>query len=250
MHKVASSLDFLSGKQKQQTMSRIIQRDEVIETTFPDPDEDIDDKMVNRDLTMGKSKRGRPRKVEHEPEPVVVEAAPAAPENKDEAERMKRLAKKRTMAIQLKKKLNAVGTGLNVETCQDESLLDAEIEALDNDINQKRGNKAIKGTFLFFVEIIEKVASATIPGDQLDIGKYPFSVHLKQEVSENWELFDEAAQHLAIRYADWFSVGPIGELGQGLAGCVNSCNNKNQARRKEITAKMEASKQAATNSEQ
>lgn len=230
-------------------MSRIIQRDEVIETTFPDPDEDIDDKMVNRDLTMGKSKRGRPRKVEPEPEPEP--AAPAVvSENKDEAERMKRLAKKRTMATQLLKRLNAIGTGLDVEHCQDETLLDAEIEAINNDLNQKRGNKAIKGTFLFAVEIFEKIATVMVPAEQLDVGKYPFSVHLKQEVENNWEIFEEAAQHLAILHADWFSVGPWGELAQGFAGCVNSCNNKNQARRREITAKMEASKQAATNSEQ
>lgn len=214
-------------------MSRIIERElsdaderaaeEPLMGEGGDPDEDFDDKQYERELPNHAEapKRGRPKKKA----PPVPEVKPDEPPVDAVA-----LAQKRTIAKRLIDELKATGTGLNIDACRSLQELDDEIAALDASLNNRRGQKGVQKALLFVVGLIEQFVSKSVPPEKFDIGATPSSKHLTEEIDENWELFDEVVQHLAIRHAAFFAVGPYATLGQGLLVCVHNVSEENKKR--------------------
>jgi hypothetical protein len=176
--------------------------------------------------------RGRPKKPQPEPEPQAElegeaggEVAPKLPAN--EKGRLIRII------TELKKKLGAVGSGLEPSLSHSVEELQEEVDLLNHDLDSKRGDQAIKSLMLYVMPVIEMVVTQMVPKDQLDLStKY----HLKNEAEENWVVFEEAAQHIAILHAEWFAIGPWGTLAKATAGCALSCDAKNKAYRARLVS--------------
>lgn len=184
--------------------------------------------------------RGRPRKPPAAEEEEVVELAneevgkprPDAKEAPEaEGDENKKKANLIRIINDLKKKLNAVGTGMVPSLQHTVEDMETEVELLNNDLNSKRGDKAVKALILYAMPLIEMAVSRTVPKEQLDLST---KFHLKDEVEQNWEIFEDAATHIAILHADWFAVGPYATLVKSTAACAASCNAKNQAARKAV----------------
>jgi len=204
--------------------------DKIVSLDIGNDDDDNDDgPQIPPPPTSEEVKRGRGRPRKQEPPgalPAVrppVNAQPAAgDEDKDER---KRKQSKISIIERLQSQLNAVGTGLRPTLFNSEQELDDEIDALNNDLNVKRGDKAVKKLTLMFMPMIEIVADMFAPKDKLDLSTYR---HLRDEVEENWEMFEEAAQHIAILHSGWFAVTPYHEFAGATYACAMSVNAKNQ----------------------
>lgn len=222
-------------------MSRIIERElsdaderaaeEPLMGEGGDPDDDFDDKQYERELPNHAEapKRGRPKKKK---EPVEPEPKPDEPPVDAVA-----LAQKRTMAKRFIAELGATGTGLDLDACRSLQELDDEIAVIEASLNNRRGQKGVQKLFLFVVGLVERVTSTFVPPEKFDLGATAGSKHLSEEIENNWEMFDEVVQHLAIRHAAFFAVGPYATLGQGLAVCAHNVSEENKARRIKGTIK-------------
>ena len=218
-------------------MSRIIERElsdpEEGEQPQPDPDDDFDDKQFQRELPNHAEapKRGRPKKKKEDLAP------PEPPKQEEPSVDAVALAQKRTMAKRFIAELGATGTGLDLDACRSLQELDDEIAVIEASLNNRRGQKGVQKLFLFVVGLVERVTSTFVPPEQFDLGATPGSKHLSEEIEKNWEMFDEVVQHLAIRHAAVFAVGPYMTLGQGLAVCAHNVSEENKARRIKGTIK-------------
>lgn len=212
--------------------------DKIVSLDIGNDDDDNDDggpqippPPTNEEVKRG---RGRPRKQEppgvtrleqamRNQAPPMASVQPAvSDEDKDER---KRKQSKISIIERLQSQLNAVGTGLRPTLFNSEQELDDEIDALNNDLNVKRADKAVKKLTLMFMPMIEIAADMFAPKDKLDLSTYR---HLRDEVEENWEMFEEAAQHIAILHSGWFAVTPYHEFAGATYACAMSVNAKNQ----------------------
>lgn len=217
-----------------------------------EPTDNIDDKIVNLDIGHDdddddnneeeaptievKRGRGRPRKL-HGTEKLAAEmATPAAqPQSEDTSEDRKAKAAKIVIIERLQTQLGAVGTGMRPTMFNSLQELNDEIEALNSDLNVKRGDKAVKSMTLMIMPIIEMLADRIAPKDKFDLSTYR---HLKDEVNDNWEMFEEAATHIAILNSGWFAVTPYHEFVSATYACALSVNAKNQMYKKRGLAPM------------
>lgn len=133
----------------------------------------------------------------------------------------------------LRKKLNAVGSGLKPHIEHEEDKLDAEIDLLNSEINARRGDAAVKQITLMLMPIIEQIVDRTVPKDKFDV------TGLQKEVHDNWEILDEACKHISILHRDWFEVSPYAEWAKGVYTCAFSRNMKNQMQRKRMTERQD-----------
>lgn len=174
--------------------------------------------------------RGRPRKFAVPP-PAAAAPQPQKPRSEESSEeRDERKSKQAKIVIieRLQKQLGAVGTGLRPTMYDSIEDLDAEIDALNSDLNTKRGDKAVKKLTLMLMPLIELAVDKMVPKEKFDLSTYR---HLKEEVEDNWEMFEEAVQHIAILHSSWFAVTPYHELASSTYACAMSVNAKNQAYR-------------------
>lgn len=182
-------------------------------------------------------KRGRGRPPKNGLDKLAQMASSAPPsggvpqeEEGDEARTERRAKQAKIQVIErLQKQLGAVGTGMRPTMFDSLSDLDNEIDALNADLNVKRGDKAVKKFTLLLMPLIEMASDLLVPKDKLDLSSFR---HLKDEVEDNWELFEEAVQHIAILHSEWFAVTPYHELASATASCAMSTNAKNQAIKK------------------
>jgi len=211
--------------------------DKIVSLDIGNDDDDNDDgpqippPPTSEEVKRG---RGRPRKqdtpgvtrleqaMRNQAPPMASVQPVVSDEDKDER---KRKQSKISIIERLQSQLNAVGTGLRPTLFNSEQELDDEIDALNNDLNVKRGDKAVKKLTLMFMPMIEIVADMFAPKDKLDLSTYR---HLRDEVEENWEMFEEAAQHIAILHSGWFAVTPYHEFAGATYACAMSVNAKNQ----------------------
>jgi len=203
--------------------------------------DNADDFLYNQDLSQVpesaagpgrkvKRARGRPRK---EPLPAAPEPEPEQQEPEQAGEQPAEKADLIRIINELKKKLNAVGSGMVPGFGNSVEELKAEVDVLNADLNSKRGDQAVKALILYAMPLIELAISRAVPPGQFDVSsKY----HLKSEVEENWVIFEEAATHIAILHAKWFQVGPYATIAKATAACAASCNAKNQAVRARLAA--------------
>jgi hypothetical protein len=200
-----------------------------------DDDDDVDDKAPTTPTTTRRP--GRPRKVltgtaklaaamAEQPPPV---AASSTGGDSDDAGERKLKTQKISIIDRLQKQLGAVGTGMRPTMFNSIEELNDEIEALNNDLNTKRGDKAVKTATLMIMPLIELLVDRLAPKDKFDLSTYR---HLKDEVDDNWEMFEEAATHIAILNAGWFAVTPYHEFVSATYACAISVNAKNQMAKK------------------
>lgn len=128
---------------------------------------------------------------------------------------------------EMRDKLNAIGTGMVPSTKYSLESLKAELDLLNSEVDQGRGNNAMKSLMCDAIApALEYITAATVPKEQLDLEGLP------AEVRANWnEVFHRAAMQIAINHPYLFSVGPVTDMLQGMAGCAASRNAKNQMRR-------------------
>lgn len=121
-------------------------------------------------------------------------------------------------------RLNAVGTGLDPDSgSYTREQLQTEFDLLNAEVNERRGDKAVRGLFDWAVPFVQSALQST---GRVDVeSKYK----LVDEVKGTPELFDEALEQLAVKYGGWFAVGPESALVQALGTCVDSVNRKNKA---------------------
>ena len=197
-----------------------------------------------------KRKRGRPRKnplPKEEPAPVFdlydngEESDPDQyeqgfamfdPEPED-PEARKRKVNKIGIIHELRKKLNAVGSGMQPHIDHNEDDLNAEIELLNSEINARRGDAAVKQITLMLMPLIEQIVDRMVPKDKCDV------TGLQKEVHDNWEILDEACKHISILHRDWFEVSPYAEWAKGVYTCAFSRNMKNQMQRRRMTERQD-----------
>lgn len=196
---------------------------------------DLDSKLAHMDIAPPEHEqpkkrsvsrgRGRPKKVvEPEPEPE-----PAEPDGEQKVVPAGEKGRLIRIIQQLKKKLGAVGTGLEPTLSNTVEELQEEVDILNNDLNSKRGDQAIKSMIMYAVPVLEMLITNFVPRDKLDVSS---KFTLTEEVSNNWAVLEDAATHIAILHESWFAVGPYGELAKGIAGCALSADAKNKAARK------------------
>lgn len=181
--------------------------------------------------------RGRPRKnplPEPEPDPDELESsseessmeAVVPHTSSEDSDEQKKKINKIGIITDLRKKLNAVGTGLRPSVDCTMEQLDGEIDVLNSEINSRRGDAAVKQITLMLMPLIEKVVALSVPPQQFDV------TGLQEEVHDNWEILDEACQHIAILHRDWFEISPYAEWCKGVYTCAFSRNMKNQMKRR------------------
>lgn len=134
---------------------------------------------------------------------------------------------------ELQKKLGAVGSGLRPTTFDTLETLQAEVQLLNENINSRRGDAAIKGLIIVAMPYIEKAITSAAPREQLDVSSY---FHLTDEVKENWTIFEGAATQISIMYGEWFSVNPFVDLAKCTYACIDSVDAKNKKMRERAAA--------------
>lgn len=211
-------------------------------TTTNDPDAAVyefdsgaeSDPSQLRERTKSKKGRGRPPKktggkqVTFEDDGQAEETATAtstvAVTTTSSGPNAVAIAQLKRQIAQMKKRLNAVGTGLDPDAGDySEEQLQAEFELLNAEVNERRGDKAVHALFQWAVPFVQGVLQRT---GKVDVAsKYT----LVDEVKSSPELFEEVLDQIAIRYGGWFAVGPESALLQNLGACVDSVNRKNGA---------------------
>lgn len=206
-------------------------------------DDDVDDKplkvdnesqLFNTDISQPqaapartiKRGRGRPKKAEPEPEPEPDPLEPPAEGAQGQVVPPGEKGRLIRIIQELKKKLGAIGSGLEPTLQNTVEELQEEVDILNNDLNSKRGDQAIKTLILYAMPVLETIIERMVPKDKLDVSsKY----HLSDEVKNNWAMFEDAATQIAIMHASWFAVGPYGEIAKATAACAISADAKNKA---------------------
>lgn len=206
---------------------------------------DFQQQMIN--LTRGnkqptqaapvKRGRGRPRK-NPIPEPPSESESSESESSGEEPEKHnagategdpdenKKKINKIGIITDLRKKLNAIGTGMRPSIGHSIEELDAEIDVLNSEINSRRGDAAVKQITLMLMPLLETLVKASVPPDKFDI------TGLQEEVNDNWEILDDACRHIAILHRDWFEISPYAEWCKGVYTCAFSRNMKNQMKKR------------------
>lgn len=133
--------------------------------------------------------------------------------------------------LQLKKRCNAIGTGMVPTVFFPIEKLKAEVDVLNDEIDGRRADKVlVKGT-LWLVDVLEK----TLPKVNVD------ATGLSQEVIDNWDLFDEACTQIAINHREYFGVAksPYVAYAHALYTCVSSRVAKNVAQKAFLAKQVE-----------
>lgn len=187
-------------------------------------------RTLERDVPP-KRKPGRPRKnaapaPEPEPESEEEESddeAGSPPASDDSAE----VTRLRNIAIELKKKLHATGSGMDLSVSHTAEELKSEVDLLNSQINSRRGGNATQMMVVeVFAPALTKLIDRFVPDkDSLDVSS---KFTLKDEIKNNWDIFDEAVTQIAINHSSWFAVNPYMSVVQSLGACVRSVNDKNQ----------------------
>lgn len=132
------------------------------------------------------------------------------------------------------------GTGLDGDPMRhSEALLTQELETLKREVNCKRGSSSIK---MLTVNVIAPllVTITNIVGNAAERRGDPRPVdlqHLPEIIRESWQdLFQDAADQIAIENPRFFEAGPYAAFGQGvLAACAQTDTmNKMRAEREKI----------------
>jgi hypothetical protein len=124
-------------------------------------------------------------------------------------------------------------------TRHSEDLLNQELDLLKREVNCKRGSSSIK---MLTVSVIAPllVTITNIVGNAAERRGDPRPVdlqHLPEVIKENWQdLFQDAADQIAIENPRFFEAGPYAAFGQGvLAACAQTDTmNKMRAEREKI----------------
>lgn len=180
--------------------------------------------------------RGRPRKNPLPPPPEPESESESSSSSEESSvekhvlstggdDDQKKKINKIGIITELRKKLNAVGTGMNPGIHHTMEQLDAEIDVLNSEINSRRGDAAVKQITLMLMPLIEGLVKASVPPDRFDV------TGLQEEVNDNWEILEDACQHIAILHRDWFEISPYAEWCKGVYSCAASRNLKNQQKR-------------------
>jgi hypothetical protein len=237
------------------------QAEEEMSFTIGAADDDVDDKLkveteaslFNADISAPVAKertikRGRGRPPKPKAEPKAEEPDPLEPaEGLEDSPLPAPGEKGRLIRIiqELKKKLGAIGSGLEPTLQNTVEELQEEVDILNNDLNSKRGDQAIKTLILYAMPLIETVIERMVDKNKLDVSsKY----HLSDEVKNNWAMFEDAATQIAIMHASWFAVGPYGEIAKATAACAISADAKNRAERQRFAAAHAKAAQAEVSS--
>ncbi len=139
-----------------------------------------------------------------------------------------------------KARFGTSGTGLDPDPMRhSDQLLMQELELLKREVNCKRGSSSIK---MLTVSVIAPllVTITDIIGNAAERRGDPRPVdlqHLPAVVEENWQdLFQDAADQIAIENSRFFEAGPYAAFGQGVvAACVQTNTiNKMRAEREKI----------------
>jgi hypothetical protein len=129
---------------------------------------------------------------------------------------------------QLKKRLNAVGSGMQPDAAEHSlKQLEAEIELLNNQINAARGDNSIK---TLAITVIAPSISALVHEvmRRIDAEKTIDLTGYDREVAENWDvLFADAAAQISINNPSWFASSPWAVMAEGALLCGVSANMKN-----------------------
>lgn len=191
---------------------------------------------------------GRPRKQKLDTE---SETAPAADEPEQDPDDVPRVASvapveddketlKRVKLVDqintMKKRLNAVGTGMEPNAALHSlSELKAEFELLNQQVNSRRGDDALRNLTCTVIAPALTVVAEKV-GDFIERNHgLPRPIDLEgldKEVYNNWEdMFQEVAVQIAINHPEWFSHGPLVTYVEAIMSCAASANMKNQARK-------------------
>jgi hypothetical protein len=139
-----------------------------------------------------------------------------------------------------KARFGTSGTGLDPDPMRhSDQLLTQELEMLKREVNCKRGSSSIK---MLTVSVIAPllVTITDIIGNAAERRGDPRPVdlqHLPAVVEENWQdLFQDAADQIAIENSRFFEAGPYAAFGQGVvAACVQTNTiNKMRAEREKV----------------
>ena len=139
-----------------------------------------------------------------------------------------------------KARFGTSGTGLDPDPMRhSDQLLMQELEMLKREVNCKRGSSSIK---MLTVSVIAPllVTITDIIGNAAERRGDPRPVdlqHLPAVVEENWQdLFQDAADQIAIENSRFFEAGPYAAFGQGVvAACVQTNTiNKMRAEREKV----------------
>lgn len=125
-----------------------------------------------------------------------------------------------------KKQLFVTGSGNRFTVFNSLEQIRAERDLCNNQVNERRGHKTMKGAILLLTPFIEKVIDKAVPKERFDVTS---NYTLTQEIEENWEaMFAEPMTQIAILHAKWFAVSPYSEIAHSAFACASSCDAKNQ----------------------
>jgi hypothetical protein len=147
-----------------------------------------------------------------------------------------------------KARFGTSGTGLDPDPMRhSDQLLMQELEMLKREVNCKRGSSSIK---MLTVSVIAPllVTITDIIGNAAERRGDPRPVdlqHLPAVVEENWQdLFQDAADQIAIENSRFFEAGPYAAFGQGVvAACVQTNTINKMRAEREKNAKEGLSKE-------
>lgn len=203
------------------------------------PKEPVDPDETPR-APRGRKPKGRPaKKVSFDDEPQVEEEPATAqpePEPKPEEADSPQIRAALCETIKgLRKRLGAIGSGLNPTLDHDVKTLRAEIALLNQELDCKRGEKSIKMlTIQVVAPLIMKVAD--VIGKSYERQNQPRPVdlaHLDEVIRDNWQdLFSDAAAQIAINHPEFFSAGPYSQFGEGLFAACATANYMNTKKAK------------------
>lgn len=176
-----------------------------------------------------KQRRERPRITEAEDDEPQEEKPPAG-----EKDTMSKRLEACSIIGQLKKRLNAVGSGMtpnaDVHTLYQ---LQKEIELLNSQINASRGDNSFK---TLAIAVVAPAVSAVVSEvfKRIDAEKTVDLTGYDREVADNWDvLFADAAAQISINNPTWFAASPWAVMFEGAVLCGVSTNMKNAAAAKQ-----------------
>lgn len=180
--------------------------------------------------TKQRRERSRPRIIEADEEDEPQEEKPPAGEKDTLSKRLEACS----IIGQLKKRLNAVGSGMtpnaDVHTLYQ---LQKEIELLNSQINASRGDNSFK---TLAIAVVAPAVSAVVSEvfKRIDAEKTVDLTGYDREVADNWDvLFADAAAQISINNPTWFAASPWAVMFEGAVLCGVSTNMKNAAAAKQ-----------------